>query len=86
MKHSTPEEDRELANLLSPKEPEPLVVSLDTSTPQGMAWRKHRLQIESQENYIANMARKYRETGNKSYLIAIDNITNQGDNLPTQEL
>ncbi len=92
MKHSTPEEDMELANLLS-QFPHTMELvyrpdfeySSDTSTPEGQAWRKWILAVKDEENYLGNLWRLYRQTGNKKYLVAINNITDAGDNLPQDD-
>ncbi len=85
MKHSTPEEDIELANVLSPNEEPPLVVSLDTSTIAGQNWRSYVLQSQDERNHISNLWKKYKESGDKRYLSALDGFLGGADNLPTDE-
>ncbi len=86
MKHSTPEEDLELGELIGKfYPPEEIEISTDTSTEAGRKWRLVVLRAEDDKNHLANLRRLYRETGDKRYAWHINNITDGADNLPQDD-
>lgn len=71
--------DREFAELLHQAFPEqtPLIPNNDTSTEEGMAWRRHVLQGKARERIITALQTKYQETHDKSVGYRLAQLTGE---------